>query len=176
MLVRPVAQYGSKLYQVGGSIAQFLNGEIQLRHTGESPLVMREKMERLIELIEASPGKFSELPLDHQFANGMYIRRLFIPKGSLIYGAIHKDSCVNVVEQGDISVLTETGFKRVQAGYTVVSPPGIRKIGYAHADTVFTNIFRTDETDISKIADVLTWKTYQQMNDHIEKDLPCLCS
>lgn len=139
------------------------NGEITLQHTGERPLAVRAKIQQLVRALETTAGYFTELPLDHQFANGMYIRRLFIPKGSLIVGRIHKDECINVVEKGDISVLTETGMKRVQAGFTVVTPPGIQKVGYAHEDTIFTNIFRTDETDVDKIEDVLTWASYEAM-------------
>lgn len=139
------------------------DGGISLQHTGESPLRMRAKIQELARALEQSDGYFTELPLDHQFANGMYIRRLFIPKGSLIIGRIHKSECVNIVEKGDISVLTETGMMRVQAGFTIVSPPGIQKVGYAHEDTIFTNIFRTDETDVDKIEDVLTWASFEAM-------------
>lgn len=140
------------------------DGGITLQHTGESALSMRAKIRELARVLAEADGYFTELPLDHQFVSGMYIRRLFIPKGSLIVGKIHKNECVNVVEKGDISVLTETGMMRVQAGFTIVSPPGIQKVGYAHEDTVFTNIFRTDETDISKIEDVLTWASYEAMD------------
>lgn len=139
------------------------DGGITLQHTGEQPLEVRAKIQKLARALAESEGYFTELPLDHQFANGMYIRRLFIPKGSLIVGRIHKHECVNIVEKGDVSVLTETGMMRVQAGFTIVSPPGIQKVGYAHEDTIFTNIFRTDETDISRIEDVLTWASYEAM-------------
>jgi quercetin dioxygenase-like cupin family protein len=162
--IKPVADYGSGLCQPGAPIVLVHeNGEITLQHTGEQPLAVRAKIQQLVRALEVSDGYFKQLPLEHQFANGMYIRRLFIPKGSLIVGRIHKHECVNVVEKGDISVLTETGMKRVQAGFTIVSPPGIQKVGYAHEDTVFTNIFRTDETDVDKIEDVLTWASYEAM-------------
>lgn len=163
--VRPVDDYGSRLCQPGAPIVLVHeNGEITLQHTGERPLAVRAKIQQLVRALEATDGYFTELPLDHQFANGMYIRRLFVPKGSLIVGRIHKHECINIVEKGDISVLTESGYKRVTAGFTIVSPAGIQKVGYAHEDTVFTNVFRTDETDVSKIEDVLTWTSYEVMD------------
>lgn len=164
MTIFPAEHYGRNLCRPNAPILREENGEIILQHTGEAPLVMRSKIVELTQRIMATPGKFTELPLDHQFIDGMYMRRLFVPKGSLIVGKIHKYKCINVVEQGDISVLTETGYKRLKAGFTIVSPPGIQKVGYAHEDTIFTNIFRTDETDISKIEDVLTWASYEAMD------------
>lgn len=164
MIIRPVADYGRNLCQPGAPIVLvYESGEITLQHTGEAPLVVRAKIQKLVQALAKAEGYFTELPLEHQFANGMYIRRLFIPKGSLIAGKIHRHECVNIVEKGDISVLTETGHQRIKAGFTIVSPPGMQKVGYAHEDTVFTNIFRTDETDISKIEDVLTWASYEAM-------------
>lgn len=165
MKIVPVADYGRSLCRPGAALLTIgADGSLTLAHTGEDPLVVRAKIVKLTQELMAQPGKFTELPLEHTFINGMYMRRLFVPKGSLIVGKIHKDACVNVVEQGDMSVLTESGFMRVKAGFTIASPGGIQKVGYAHEDTIFTNIFRTDETDIDKIEDVLTWASYEAMD------------
>lgn len=92
-----------------------------------------------------------DLEVIETLEHGQYTRKVFIPKGCELVGKIHKKPCVNIVAKGDISIMTETGALRVQAGYTVTSPAGIQKIGYAHEDTIFINVFRTDETDISKM-------------------------
>jgi hypothetical protein len=151
------------------------SGQVSLVHTGESPQVMRAKIVALQNDLLSRPGTFTELPLDHQFVDGMYIRRLFIPKGSLIVGKIHKQDCINVVEKGDISVLSETGSKRVQAGFMIVSPAGLQKVGYAHEDTIFTNIFRTAETDITKLENDLAWETYAAMDAQLQIEEVELC-
>lgn len=109
----------------------------------------------------AMPGEKREFRVEHTVKDGMYMRKLFIPKGSLVIGKIHKLDCLNIVAQGDISVLTETGSARVRAGYTVASPAGIQKVGYAHEDTVFINVFRTDETDIKRIEEAIAWDSYE---------------
>jgi hypothetical protein len=59
------------------------------------------------------------------------------------------------MSQGDMSVMTEDGVKRVQAPFTVVSPAGTKRIAFAHSDTVWTTISATDETDLDKIEDLL---------------------
>ena len=151
------------------------SGNLSLVHTGESLQVMRAKIVALQNDLLSRPGTFTELPLDHQFVDGMYLRRLFIPKGSLIVGKIHKQDCINIVEKGDISVLSESGSKRVQSGFMIVSPSGMQKVGYAHEDTIFTNIFRTDETDPSKLEVDLAWETYAAMDAQLQIEGVELC-
>lgn len=141
------------------------------------PLEVRQWIVALAKRMLAS-GEKRELEVKHTFLDGMYVRELFIPKGSLIVGKIHKQSCVNLVTKGDISVMTETGSARVKAGYSVVSPAGIQKVGYAHEDTIFVNVFRTDETDEQKIEQAIAWdgfEAYEALSDGrtIEGELAC---
>ena len=112
-------------------------------------------------LLALPQGDHLEMEVKHTIDNGMYMRELFIPKGSFLVGKIHKVPCLNIVSKGDISVITETGSARVQAGYTVASPAGIQKMGYAHEDTVFINVFRTDETDLEKIEQLIAFDSYE---------------
>lgn len=118
-------------------------------------------------------GEKLELPVKHTFLDGMYMRELFIPKGTMLIGKVHKLPCINIVSSGDISVLTETGTARVKAGYSVVTPVGIQKLGYAHEDTLFVNVFRTDETDPDKIDDVVAFDLADDVLIDMEA-APCL--
>jgi len=112
-------------------------------------LTMREK----VFAIEAEMRKHPplDLPLKHHFSQGLYARELFIPKGTLLTGKVHKFEQLNIMSQGDMSVLTEDGIVRVQAPFTVVSPPGTKRIAFAHEDTVWTVILATEETDVAKL-------------------------
>lgn len=115
----------------------------------------------LTESMLAMPGGDKvDFPVEHSFKDGMYMRKLFIPKGSVIVGKIHRLDCLNIVARGDMSIVTESGSARVQAGYTVTSPAGIQKVGYAHEDTVFINVFRTDCSDEALIDDVVAYPSY----------------
>lgn len=175
MQILPVPHYGASIASISAKSARIVvgpvsfggakfdaDGGISFVHTGEEPIVIRARITRLLNDMLALPDK-AELPLAHEFVDGMYIRRLFIPKGTLLVGKIHKQDCINVVESGDIAIMTETGAKRVKAGYLLASPPGIQKVGFANEDTVFTNIFRTDETDIDKLEQALVWDSYESM-------------
>lgn len=137
------------------------------------PSVMREHILALKDLLLTMPGEAIEMPVEHTASDGMYMRKLLIPKGSLVVGKIHKKPCMNIVASGDITVLTETGCLRVQAGYTVQSPAGIMKVGYAHEDTVFINVFRTDETDIDKIEDDIACESFEALA--ASKKMEVLC-
>lgn len=113
-------------------------------------LPRRAQMTNLIADLMAN-GQRESPPLKHSFCNGMYMRELFIPKGTLIAGVVHKVACLNICSSGDIDILTEHGMLRAGAGFTAVSQPLTQKLGYAYADTVWINVFRTDLLDVAAI-------------------------
>ena len=124
-------------------------GEVSFNYRG-TPAQMRTRILDLKDSLLAAAGP-ADYPVEHILCDGIYTRKLFIPRGMVLVGKIHRKDCVNVVAAGDISLLTEHGTKRVQAGFTGVSRAGIMKVGYAHADTIFLNVFRTDKTDLDEI-------------------------
>lgn len=110
----------------------------------------RETMTSLVAALMQN-GQRDSPPLKHTLCNGVYMRELFIPAGMLLAGRIHKTECMNICSSGDIEIATEHGLIRVGAGYTAVSPAYSQKLGYAYADTVWINVFRTDLTDLAEI-------------------------
>lgn len=103
------------------------------------------------------------LETKHYFADGLYAREIFIPKGTLLTGKIHLFEHLNVISKGDISVMTEDGIKRIVAPATIISKPGIKRIGYAHEDTVWTTFHAyKGERDGEKAEQMLVVDTYEQ--------------
>ncbi len=93
-----------------------------------------------------------DIPKVDYFSKGVYAREITIPAGTVLTGKIHKFQNLNIMSKGDMSVLMEDGtVKRVQAPFTIVSPPGTRRAAFAHSETVWTTIHGTDETDVDKI-------------------------
>ena len=92
-----------------------------------------------------------EVNVTDHFSKGVYAREIFIPKGSVLTGKIHKYTNLNIMSKGELSVLTDDGVIRVSAPFTIVSPPGTRRVAYAHEDTVWTTIHGTDKTDVDEI-------------------------
>jgi hypothetical protein len=63
---------------------------------------------------------------------------------------VHKTEHLTIFV-GDITVLTENGMERLTGHHTVLSKPGAKRVGYAHADTWCTGFFITDKTDIEEL-------------------------
>lgn len=114
-----------------------------------------------------------EIPVKHYFSEGVYAREIIIPKGTIVLGKIHKFSQLNILSKGDHSVLTENGVIRIQAPFTIVSPAGTQRIGYAHEECIWTTIHGTRLTDLEKIEEHFIAKDYQEYLEFVEGRL-CL--
>lgn len=77
-------------------------------------------------------------PVTHEFCDGIYARTMFIPKGVALTGAIHSNENFLIIRTGDITVWTEAGMKRLRTGELIFSKAGIKRVGYAHEDTLLT--------------------------------------
>jgi hypothetical protein len=122
---------------------------------------LRGKIERLEGMMKGFDEQVEIKPV-HHFAKGLYAREIFIPKGTLLTGKIHKDEHLNIVCKGEISVLTEQGPQRIKAPCTIISKPGTKRVGYAHEDTVWITVHATQETEVEKIDESLVVDTYEQ--------------
>lgn len=89
----------------------------------------------------------AEWTTKHHFSDGVYTRETFIPSGTCLTGFRHKCSTVSVLASGAITVLTvdkqgrATDLGVLVSPQVVVTKPGMKKIGFAHEDTVFVNSF-----------------------------------
>lgn len=136
--------------------------------------VSRETKRQEIDNLEAkikqvpSHGEGDCLPLKHKFAEGMYVREISIPKGMLLIGKIHRKSNPVFVMKGDISIFSEEGSKRFKGGDYLISQPGAKRVGYAHEDTTWVEVFATNETNLEKLEVELIAKNYAELA-HNEK-------
>jgi hypothetical protein len=140
-----------------------VDGEVTLKHSGAHHLVVRKQIMDLTYRLLNMPGEHIELPVEHHFVDGMYLRKLFIKKGAFLIGKIHRKECFNIVAKGDITVLTESGCMRVTEGLTIASPSGLQKVGIAHEDTIFINVFRAEEKDIAELEDEISCETFEAL-------------
>lgn len=110
---------------------------------------IREVIRDLEEKMRGMPQ--IEVPLTHYFSEGVYGREIRMAKGTFLVGKIHKFRAMNVLSQGEVTVLSIDGPMRFKAPHTFVSSPGAKRVIYAHEDAVWTNFHGTDETDVEKI-------------------------
>jgi hypothetical protein len=95
----------------------------------------------------------TDLPIKDHFSTGIYAREMFIPKGTVLTGKLHKSDHLNIMLYGDIEIATEDGLMRMNTPCIIESKKGTKRAGYAHEDTVWITFHVTDETDIAKIED-----------------------
>ena len=88
-------------------------------------------------------------PLKHTFADGLYIREIFMPKGSLVVSFIHKQNHPSFFLEGEMSILTDAGeVKRIKAPMKVMTEIGTQRVAYMHEDCKWVCVYRTDKTEI----------------------------
>lgn len=109
-----------------------------------------------------------ELPLRHFFADGVYVREIFMPAGAVVVGHIHKHEHVAIMLKGDISIYDETGLQRMKGPHTFISKAGIKRALYIHEDTLFTTIHRLrdpDERDLDELKKEYVTETIQEYEE-----------
>ena len=114
-----------------------------------------------VELLEAMMLQCDQVdvPLQHLFAHGVYMRMGTIPKGSFLIGHMHKTDHLNVLFSGKVSILMNGEVKEFTGPCVFKAEAGVRKMIYAHEDATLANIHGTDCTDLDKIEDELIVKS-----------------
>lgn len=115
---------------------------------------MREKVVRLEQELQNVPQV--DCPVRHYFAPGMYAREITIPAGVVLIGAIHKTENLVILSKGRLRLVTDSEVTEISAPYTTKCMPGAKNAAVALEDSIWTNFFPTDETDLDKLAELLT--------------------
>lgn len=111
-------------------------------------MIVREN-DNIIDDLEASmmefPDELIEGPLVHRFTDGMYIREIFMPAGSLWTSKIHKTEHPYVVSYGKAAVSIDAQeWYEITAPYTGITKPGTRRVLYILEDCIWTTFHRID--------------------------------
>ena len=113
-----------------------------------------------IYLLEDELLKFPQvdMPVDHEFCNGLYARTMHIPIGTVLTGAVHKNESFFVVRKGHLIVTTDDGSAQVGPGFMSVTKPNTKRAGVALTDVEVTTFHAnpTNETDPQAIWDMYT--------------------
>jgi hypothetical protein len=92
-----------------------------------------------------------DCPVLHHFGPGVYIREVRMPAGSLILGHRHKNAHTNILVSGRLKFLNEGGeVVELAAPAVIKSNPG-RKLAFILEDTIWQNVYATEERDIETL-------------------------
>ena len=139
-----------------------------------SSKAMITKMDEFEAALGNMPGaKFGDdaCPLEHTFADGLYIRQMTAPKGMLNVSKLHKTNHPYFILKGDVSVLTENGIVRIKAPQFGITRAGTKRIVYFHEDTVWITVPATNERDLEKIEDEIIAKNYEELPENIREKI-----
>lgn len=92
----------------------------------------------------------ADAPVVHTFNDGQYIRELTAKAGLLIVGHKHKKEHINIFLKGKIALLTEDGWKIMEAPQYFIGG-ATQKVAYIIEDMTWLNVHRTNLTDIDAI-------------------------
>lgn len=107
-------------------------------------------------LFEQNEGTFEcDLGTVHHFSDGLYAKEMHIPKGYIVGTHAHKYSHLSVLSKGKVIVKTDEFNKEFTAPACIEIKAGIHHMIEALEDAAWFCIHATDETDVSKVDEVL---------------------
>lgn len=92
-----------------------------------------------------------DVPVQHHFAPGVYMRQMDAAAGTLVVSKMHRTEHMNILLKGSLTVATENGIELLKAPCVLKSMPGTKRIGYFHEDSSWITVHPTEETDLEKI-------------------------
>ena len=117
-------------------------------------------------------GKESEgvCPVEHTFTEGLYTRKIFMPKGMVLTSKIHKICHPYFILEGDVDVITEEGMVNIKAPYFGITQAGTKRAIKVNEDCVWVTCHVTNETDLEKIEAQIIAKTFDEI-DNMQNNL-----
>lgn len=97
-----------------------------------------------------------ELPVTHHFGDGVYAREMKVKAGTLLTGRVHLLKNLNILSEGEASVISIDGAVRIKAPFTYVGSAGAKRLIFAHTDITWTTILGTTEIDPVVIEETYT--------------------
>ena len=103
-------------------------------------------------------GNMVNCPLKHTFADGQYIREIFMPAGTYVTSLIHKTKHPFFILKGKVTVISENdGEQILEAPYSGITTPNTRRALYIHEDCIWATVHKTNVKPTSESEeDVLT--------------------
>jgi hypothetical protein len=117
-----------------------------------------------------------DIPVEHIFSAGVYIRQVTIPAGTLVMGKRHRNATCNILLKGKLAVyFDETKSPVVIEGPAIfTSEPGAKKFAYCIEPAVFANVIPTDETDPDEIERRVIIPEHEYQALKAEEEKKCL--
>jgi quercetin dioxygenase-like cupin family protein len=154
--------------------------ELSKAESKELALNAREQIKNLQDFLVENADEVSIVthqnsqlfPLEHTFADGIYVRQMTMDKDSLVVGAIHNHLHVWFLMSGHITVATEDDSVEYIAPCYVLATPGTKRVIYANEDSVFVNVHKnpTNCQDIEELEKEIVSATFEDYEIYTNKN------
>ncbi len=144
------------------------NEDLTTSDRGEARSKILAVEDYLMNLEGSLVGNNDRWPLKHSFSDGIYVREMFIPKGDIIVGKIHKHEHPNFLMKGTVNVFTEGGGQEtIVAPCSMISAGGTKRTLYAETDLVWITVHNNPDniTDIPTLENLAVVDTYDQYDN-----------
>ena len=143
--------FKSAVTELEQNLKNIANGETVVVGTDEKPIVSDSAL----------------IPIRHFFMDGVYVREMTMYKDTIVVGAIHKHLHMCFLLTGKITVVNEEETVDHIAPCFIVSTPGIKRVLYAHEDSIWYNTHKnpsnTEEVEeLEKDIVAISYKEYEQ--------------
>ena len=109
-----------------------------------------------------------ELITNHYFSDGVCIREMIVPAGTLVIGAEHKTNHLTTLVKGSMKITIAGEERIVTAPATFEALKGSRKVGYAFTECVVHNIMPIDSKDPEEIE-----REFTTLHEDLEEIVKC---
>jgi len=130
------------------------------------------KMERAIKNAPQGYMTTKDFKTEHTFADGLYIRKTYVPKGCIFLTFIHKKSHPAVMV-GDHTLIEPTGNRRIKGVHNFITSAGTQRVCYAHEDSycITVHLNPDNKQDIDRIEDRIYAMHYSELLDNKDREL-----
>ena len=143
--------FKSAVTELEQNLRNMANGETVVVGTDEKPIVSDSTL----------------IPIRHFFMDGVYVREMTMYKDTIVVGAIHKHLHMCFLLAGKITVVNEEETVDHIAPCFIVSTPGIKRVLYAHEDSIWYNTHKNpsnteDVEELERDIVAISYKEYEQ--------------
>jgi hypothetical protein len=152
---------------------------------GTMPLSVLEKRRKMVSLsrrngiaalesvLSGTEGAFfgdtANCPLEHSFSDGIYVRKISIPAGTVLTGKIHRHDHPNFLLEGTVDVVTEFGSERLVGPVSMISKAGTKRALHAITDLVWVTVHANpgNTTDLKELERNIIAEDYGRLEEHL---------
>ena len=112
-----------------------------------------------------------EIPIEHFFMDGVYVRQMTMYKGTVVVGAIHKHLHMCFLLKGHLSVASRQGVKEYIAPCFIIAEPGEQRVLYALEDSLWFNTHKnpSNTSDVEQLEKEIVATSYKEYEQYTKK-------